>query len=113
MTNVRSLLFAHTPKYVLLLLAMLVSACTNNDSGRLEPIRISVIGTNDVHGALAMAKERGGLATLSGYIDAVRAAREQDGGAVVLIDARDMWQGTVASKLTQGAAGVQAHHAMR
>ncbi len=112
MINVRTLVPTYAPRSVLLLLALLVSACTRHDSASLEPIRISVIGTNDVHGALVLEKQRGGLATLSGYIDAVRAAREEDGGAVLLIDAGDMWQGTVASNLNEGAAVVEAYNAM-
>jgi len=112
MIRVRTLVPTHAPKSVLLLISLLVSACTNNESASLESIRISVIGTNDVHGALMMEKERGGLATLSGYIDAVRAAREEDGGAVLLIDAGDMWQGTLASNLNEGAAVVEAYNAM-
>ena len=112
MINVRTLVPTHAPKSVLLLISLLVCACTTHESASLEPIRISVIGTNDVHGALVLEKERGGLATLSGYIDAVRAARAEDGGAVLLIDAGDMWQGTVASNLNEGAAVVEAYNAM-
>ena len=112
MINVRTLMATHAPKSVLLLISLLVAACTTHESASLEPIRISVIGTNDVHGALVLEKERGGLVTLSGYIDAVRAARAEDGGAVLLIDAGDRWQGTVASNLNEGAAVVEAYNAM-
>ena len=83
MINDRTLVPTNAPKSVLLLIALLISACTKHDSASLEPIRISVVGTNDVHGALVLEKERGGLETLSGYIDAVRAAREEDGGTFV------------------------------
>jgi 5'-nucleotidase len=56
--------------------------------------------------------ERGGLALLSGYVDNVRAARARDGGAVLLIDAGDMWQGTLESNLTEGASVVAAYNAL-
>ena len=71
-----------------------------------------MIGTNDVHGVFLPEEGRGGLATLSGYVDAVRAARDEDGGAVLLIDAGDMWQGTLESNLNEGARGVEVYNAM-
>ena len=40
------------------------------------------------------------------------AARDEDGGAVLLIDAGDMWQGTLESNLNEGARGVEAYNAM-
>ena len=83
MISVLTLLPTHVPK----LLLLLISACTKQDSASLEPIRISIIGTNDVHGALVLEKQRGGLVTLSGYIGSVRAAREEDGGDDVLTPA--------------------------
>jgi 2',3'-cyclic-nucleotide 2'-phosphodiesterase (5'-nucleotidase family) len=73
---------------------------------------ITVIGTNDVHGQLIQTEERGGIATVSGYVGAVRNAREQDGGGVLLIDAGDMWQGTLESNLSEGAAMVSAYNAL-
>ena len=73
---------------------------------------ITVIGTNDVHGQLSKSEERGGLVTVSGYVGAVRDAREQDGGGVLLIDAGDMWQGTLESNLSEGAAMVSAYNAL-
>ncbi len=73
---------------------------------------ITVIGTNDVHGQLIQTEERGGIATVSGYVSAVRDAREQDGGGVLLIDAGDMWQGTLESNLSEGAAMISAYNAL-
>jgi 2',3'-cyclic-nucleotide 2'-phosphodiesterase (5'-nucleotidase family) len=73
---------------------------------------LTVIGTNDVHGVFLPGNSRGGLATISGYVDAVRAAREEDGGAVLLVDAGDMWQGTLESNLAEGATVVEAYNAM-
>jgi 5'-nucleotidase len=71
-------------------------------------IVLSVVGTNDVHGELMPKQFKGGLTTFSGYITALRSAREEDGGAVLLIDAGDMWQGTLESNVTEGAAVVEA-----
>ena len=71
---------------------------------------LSIIGSNDVHGVLLPQENRGGLVTLSGYVDALRAARRN--GAVLLIDAGDMWQGTLESNLTEGAAVVAIYNAM-
>jgi len=73
---------------------------------------ITVIGTNDVHGALVPTNDSGGLVTISGYVNAVREARREDGGAVLLIDAGDMWQGTLESNLSEGAALVAAYNSL-
>ncbi len=58
------------------------------------------------------AGDRGGLVTVSAYVDALRAARADDEGAVLLIDAGDMWQGTLESNLVEGAAVVNAYNEM-
>ena len=73
-------------------------------------IVLSVIGTNDVHGELLPTRNKGGLTTFSGYVAALRSAREEDGGAVLLIDAGDMWQGTLESNVTEGATVVEAYN---
>ena len=91
----------------ILLAALLASSCSAP-----PPLVITVVGTNDVHGQLIENGERGGLITISSYVDAIRSAREADGGAVLLIDAGDMWQGTLESNLSEGAAMVDAYNAM-
>lgn len=63
---------------------------------------ISVLGTSDLHGHL----ER--LPLVAGYVANVRAARQRDGGGVILVDAGDMWQGTLESNLGEGAAVIEA-----
>ena len=73
---------------------------------------LSLVGTNDVHGGILSENGRGGLALLSGYLKNLRAARARDGGAVVLIDAGDMWQGTLESNLSEGAPVVAAYNAL-
>jgi 5'-nucleotidase len=77
-----------------------------------QPIILSVIGTNDVHGSLSPVDGNRGLTLLSGYVDNLRETRAADGGAVLLIDAGDMWQGTLESNLSEGASVVAAYNAM-
>src|SRR5689334_2065400 len=69
-------------------------------------VTISIIGTNDLHGAI----ER--LPIFAGYVDNLRAVRAADGGAVVLVDAGDMFQGTLASNLNEGQAVIAAYNAI-
>src|SRR5438067_63230 len=67
---------------------------------------LTIIGTNDLHGAIDR------LPLLAGYINNVRAAREADGGGVLLVDAGDMFQGTLESNLAEGADVVRAYNQM-
>ncbi len=92
---------------VLFLLAFILTACT----GPAETT-ITFIGTNDVHGQLQPRDDRGGLLSISAYVEAVRAVRREDNGHVLVIDAGDMWQGTLESNITEGAAVVAAYNAL-
>jgi len=76
-------------------------------------ITLSVLGTNDVHGSLLPVDGNRGLALFGGYVKNLRDARAGDGGAVLLIDAGDMWQGTLESNLNEGASVVAAFNAIR
>lgn len=67
-------------------------------------VTLSIVGTNDLHGAL----ER--LPLFAGYMDNLRAARAADGGGVVLLDAGDMFQGTLESNLSEGAHVIRAYN---
>src|SRR5262245_2162178 len=69
-----------------------------------RPMTLSIVGTNDLHGAL----ER--LPIFAGFIANLRASRAADGGGVVLVDGGDMFQGTLESNLTEGADVVQAYN---
>ncbi|MBL0213944.1 MAG: 5'-nucleotidase C-terminal domain-containing protein [Myxococcales bacterium] len=69
-------------------------------------VTLSIIGTNDLHGAL----ER--LPLLAGFVTNLRAARAADGGGVLLVDAGDMFQGTLESNINEGAEVVRAYNAM-
>ncbi len=112
MRNTRPSVPTAISRSLLILIGLLAASCTRPGPAPQEPLRISVIGTNDVHGVFLPEPGRGGLATISGYVDAVRAVRDEDGGAVLLIDAGDMWQGTLESNLAEGATVVEAYNAM-
>lgn len=102
-------------KPALILLAFFACACTapqHQPGPPTDPLRISVLATNDTHGELLLQEGRGGLTTLSGYVAALRAARDADNGGVLLIDAGDMWQGTLESNLSEGATVVEAYNAL-
>ena len=77
-----------------------------------DTVTITLVGLNDVHGELTASDERGGLVSVSAYVDALREVRARDGGAVLLIDAGDMWQGTLESNLSEGEAVVDAYNAL-
>lgn len=70
-----------------------------------DPVTLSIVGTNDLHGHLART------AVLSGFLRNLRAARESD-GAVLLLDGGDMFQGTLESNLVEGASVVRAYNAL-
>src|SRR5215207_7116854 len=69
-------------------------------------LTISILGTSDLHGALDR------LPVLAGYVDNVRAARRADGGGVIVLDAGDMFQGTLESNLNEGQAVIAAYGAI-
>jgi len=95
-----------------LLLAVGVAACAPvKEAPEANTVVISVVGTNDVHGELIPQSNRGGIQTFSGYVSALRDARKKD-GAVLLVDAGDMWQGTLESNLSEGAPIVEAYNAL-
>jgi len=69
-------------------------------------LTISLVGTNDLHGRVEA------LPPFGGYLANLRRARARDGGAVLLVDAGDLFQGTLPSNLTEGAAVVRAYNAL-
>lgn len=78
-----------------------------------QTITLSIVGTNDLHGGILQRGDRGGLALLGGYVANLRAARDRDGGAVLLLDAGDIFQGTLESNLNEGASVVAAYNTLR
>lgn len=93
-------------------LALLAACSKQTDTGAATSVTVSVIGTNDVHGQILPVDGHRGLALFAGYMNNLRALRESDGGAVLLIDAGDMWQGTLESNLSEGASVVEAFNAL-
>jgi len=91
--------------------ALGVAACTTAPQPA-DVVTLSIVGTNDVHGELLPTGDKGGIVTISAYLNALRLARDEDGGAVLYIDAGDMWQGTLESNLTEGAFVVDAYNAI-
>jgi len=73
---------------------------------------VSIVGTNDLHGGILQRGDRGGLALLGGYVANVRAARARDGGGVLLLDAGDMFQGTLESNLNEGSSVINAYNTL-
>lgn len=73
---------------------------------RAQSKTISIVATNDLHGRLEQ------LPLLGGYLHNLRTQRAAQGGGVLLLDAGDIFQGTLASNLTEGAAMVRAFNAL-
>ena len=65
-------------------------------------LQISVVGTSDLHGSLAL------LPTFAGYLNNLR----QEKDAVILVDAGDMFQGTLESNSVEGKSVVKAYNAL-
>ena len=78
-----------------------------------------IVGTTDVHGWFNGHEEErktggeeiryGGLALLSSYVDALRAA---NGGRVLVVDSGDMFQGTLESNIFEGEPVVRGYNAV-
>ncbi len=90
-----------------------VSGSANPDQNGTA-IRLTIVGTNDVHGHLfpqtgklrdGTAVEQGGVATFAGYLANIRA---DNPGGVILVDGGDLFQGTLVSNLSEGAVVVDA-----
>lgn len=73
---------------------------------------ISIVGTTDLHGRVFAEHGRGGLALFGGFVKNLRAARAADGGAVLLLDAGDTFQGGIESNLSEGGLVVDAYNAL-
>jgi len=82
-----------------------------------EQTCIAVIGTNDLHGAVeaqtirvgTQEVQRGGILTISGYIDILR---KQFGKKIVLLDGGDLLHGTLTAKVSRGGVMVKALNAL-
>ena len=94
-----------------LLLAVVLASCSTAPQ-RDTAVTISIVGINDIHGELNAGEQYGGLVGISAYVNALRSARAAAGGAVLVVDAGDMWQGTLESNLREGASMVEAYNAL-
>ena len=95
-----------TRRTSLCLCAALALGCAS--SPRATPagareLTLTVVGTSDLHGRVEM------LPWLGGHLRVLRAMRE---GAVLLVDAGDMFQGTIASNTDEGATVLAAYNAL-
>ncbi len=81
------------------------------------PIRITLVATNDQHGWVMGSVEKfagseiraGGSAVMAAYLKILRG---QNFGGVVLLDAGDLFQGTLVANLSEGAAVIDAMNAL-
>jgi 2',3'-cyclic-nucleotide 2'-phosphodiesterase (5'-nucleotidase family) len=89
------------------IIVIALTLCTRLAAAQSDgAVMLSVITTNDVHGRLAQ------LPLLGGYVRNLRAARAADAGAVLLLDAGDIFQGTLESNSTEGAAMIRGYRAL-
>ena len=89
------------------LAALAAGAASGTLGARASTLTLSIVGTSDLHGYFLERSGRGGIEVFAGYVKNLRAARAADGGAVLLIDAGDTFQGGVESDLSEGAVVVE------
>ncbi len=85
---------------------------STDPDGATGRVTLSIVGTTDLHGRVFPNDARGGLALLGGYLRNLRAAREADGGAVLLLDAGDTFESGILSNISEGALVVDAYNAL-
>ncbi|MCA3012211.1 MAG: 5'-nucleotidase C-terminal domain-containing protein [Myxococcaceae bacterium] len=102
-------------------IASSVASCrTGQDALRPDTdgaVRLTIVGTNDVHGWVMPQEERfpqgavrfGGAAAFAGYLKLLRA---DNPGGVVLVDGGDLFQGTLMSNLTEGSIVIETFNAL-
>lgn len=90
---------------------LVLSACTkaappskSASVGREEIL--SIIALNDLHGQVEA------LPVFAGYVANLRRARKADRGGVLVLDAGDMFQGTLACNLDEGQSLFRAYRAL-
>jgi 5'-nucleotidase len=112
----------------LVALAALAAACAANPprdtsgptgtatAAATAPVRLTLVGINDFHGQVephrhrlkdGQVLEEGGAALLAGYLARLRADNPE---GVLLVDAGDLFQGTLASNLTEGAVVIDVYN---
>ncbi|HUR32942.1 MAG TPA: bifunctional UDP-sugar hydrolase/5'-nucleotidase [Vicinamibacterales bacterium] len=110
-------------RLVRLAMAALAGVCLTAAAGRVGSafasptvtdltFTLSIVGTSDLHGYYMTRGGRGGIGLFAGFVNNLRAVRARDGGAVLLLDAGDTFQGGVESNLSEGAVVVDAYNAL-
>ncbi len=88
--------------------------CGRVDVVEAEPARqpepgswtLTIVGTNDFHGQLKR------FPTFASHVKELRMARQSDGGKLLLLDAGDMFQGTLESNMVEGHSVLEAYNAL-
>lgn len=106
---------------VLVLVSLSFVACSHGgdilENEEIPKIRLAVLSTNDVEGAV-IAKElnyggdkikQGGMKLLKDYVDAIRKEMQ---GNVLLLDAGDIYQGSLEANLNKGRVMIRAFNAI-
>ena len=82
------------------------------------PIHLTLVATNDLHGWVqphvhvlkdGRRLEEGGAAAFAGYLSNLR---QDNPGGVLLVDAGDLFQGTLIANLSEGAVVVDVYNAL-
>jgi 5'-nucleotidase len=105
---------------LLVLLALRSSAAQPERApARPEERRLTIVGINDTHGALLATPSRrdgqgetGGADWFGGYLAAIRAEAKESGGAVIVLDGGDEFQGTLISNQFRGASVTEVYNAL-
>ncbi len=109
--------------FVLLLAFCAPAAQAERAPARPEERRLTIVGINDTHGALLSApasrrseagtqSEIGGADWFGGYLAAIRAEARESGGAVIVLDAGDAFQGTLISNQFRGRSVTEVYNAL-
>lgn len=108
----------HPSRFLCAWVALVAAGCATSPRPVVpsEPVRLTLVGTNDFHGWLmphptslkgGLTVEEGGAAVFAGYVARLRA---DNPGGVLLVDAGDLFQGTLASNLTEGASVLDVYN---
>src|SRR4051812_31771282 len=100
----------HWPVMRMVAVVLAVALLAARDEAAL--ITLSIVGTSDLHGAALAGDGVGGLPLLAGYVNNLRRARALDGGAVLVVDSGDTFQGDSESNLSEGGVVVDAYNAI-
>ena len=86
--------------------------------GAKAPVQLTIVATNDLHGWVQPHEARledgrvlrvGGVARFASYVARLR---EENPGGVVLLDAGDLFQGTLVANLSEGEVVIAAYNAL-